>query len=570
MLASPTGSALRIHRCGSGLRICPADPACGSGLRICPADPTENLRRSPLFIFDLLRASARAHPDKPAAIFPDASITFGDLDGQSDKVAAALKARGLGPGDHVAILSDNSLPSLVYFWGILKAGAQSVDMPTLAGAATLASVLAEAGPAGIVIDPKQLGKHGGPDGLSLPEHVFTTQAAQATADEQGRQVITLEALLAEAGAEAGAGAAAPQPAVTPQDVAMIVYTSGTTGRPNGVMLSHENFVTNLQASNELMGLTADDSILVVVPLYYIHGRMQLLMHAMTGGTVVFSAGFTFPAKVHKELCDSGVSGFSGVPYHFKQLLDRSKLAKQPPPKLRYVLITGGALSPSSLERLNEALPNTGIHLAYGQTEAAPRITWIGPEELFVKRGSVGRALGNVTLEILGPNEEPVGPDIVGEVAAGGPNIMKGYVSGDERELGKIDAQGRLRTGDLGRVDADGHLFLVGRSSEMIKSAGERIFPQEIEDVLQQLDGVAEVAVIGLPDETLGERIVAYLIAKPGHTLERPQLKAHCLAAMPFVRVPKEFVVVDQLPQTASGKVSRSKLKKQILAELVGG
>lgn len=517
-----------------------------------------------MFIFDLLRVSARAHPDKPAAVFPEATITFGDLDRHSDQVAAALQARGLGPGDRVAILSDNSLPSLVYFWGILKVGAQTVDMPTLAGAATLASVLAEAQPRGIVVDPKQLSKHGGAEGLPLPEHVFITEAAQATADEQGRSVVTLEALLAED------GGAAPQPAVTPQDVAMIVYTSGTTGRPNGVMLSHENFVTNLQASNELMGLTADDSILVVVPLYYIHGRMQLLMHAMIGGTVVFSAGFTFPAKVHKELVDSGVTGFSGVPYHFKQLLDRSKLAKQPPQKLRYVLITGGALSPSSLERLDQALPDTGIHLAYGQTEAAPRITWIGPEELLVKRGSVGRALGNVTLEILGPNEEPVGPEIVGEVAAGGPNIMKGYVSGDERELGKIDAQGRLRTGDLGRLDEDGHLFLVGRSSEMIKSAGERIFPQEIEDVLQQLPGVAEVAVIGLPDETLGERIVAYLIAKPGHTLERPQLKAHCLAAMPFVRVPKEFVVVDELPQTASGKVSRSKLKKQILAEQAGG
>lgn len=511
-----------------------------------------------MFIFDLLRASARKHPDKPAAIFPDATIGFGALDQQSDTVAAALHARGIGPGDRVAILSDNSLPALVYFWGILKVGAQTVDMPTLAGASTLQSVLDEAKPCGIVVDPAQLAKHGGEGGLGLPEHVFTTAAGQAAADAQGRAVSTLEALLA-------AEAAAPEPAVTPQDVAMIVYTSGSTGRPNGVMLSHENFVSNLQASNELMGLTADDSILVVVPLYYIHGRMQLLMHAMIGGTVVFSAGFTFPAKVHAELCDSGVTGFSGVPYHFKQLLDRSKLAQRPPSKLQYVLITGGALSPSSLERLHEALPEVGIHLAYGQTEAAPRITWIGPDELFVKQGSVGRALGNVMLEILGPDEQPVGPGVIGEVAAGGPNIMKGYVSGDERTLGKIDDQGRLRTGDLGRVDEEGHLYLVGRSSEMIKSAGERIFPQEIEDVLQRLPGVQEVAVIGLPDEMLGERVVAYLIAKEGHTLERSTLKAHCLAAMPFVRVPKDFVVVESLPQTASGKVSRSKLKAQILA-----
>jgi acyl-CoA synthetase (AMP-forming)/AMP-acid ligase II len=273
--------------------------------------------------------------------------------------------------------------------------------------------------------------------------------------------------------------------------------------------------------------------------------------------------------VHAELVQSGVRGFSGVPYHYNQLLERSKLAQQPPPALRYVLVTGGALAPAVLERLRDALPGVGIHLAYGQTEAAPRITWIGPDELFEKVGSVGRALPNVRVEILGADEQPVGPNVVGEVAAGGPNIMKGYVSGDERQLGKIDAQGRLRTGDLGRLDEDGHLFLVGRSSEMIKSAGERIFPQEIEDVLHRFPGVAEVAVIGVPDEMLGERVVAYIIPKQGAELDRGQLKAHCLAAMPFVRVPKEFVLVSELPQTASGKVSRSKLKEEVLAGVRG-
>jgi long-chain acyl-CoA synthetase len=514
-----------------------------------------------LFIFDLLRHSAKAHPAKPAAIFPDAQIAFGELDRRSDRVAAALHARGIGPGDRVAILCDNGLAPVVWFWGILKTGAQTVDMPTLAGRDVLQAVIDEAEPKAIVIDPKQLAKHSGEGGLRLPELVLTMADAEALASARGLRVVTLEAL------EADGSARVPDPAIGKDDVAMIVYTSGTTGRPNGVMLSHENFVSNLQASNELMGLTADDSILMVVPLYYIHGRMQQLMHAMTGGTVVYSAGFTFPAKVHAELVKSGVRGFSGVPYHFNQLLDRSKLATQPPPELRYVLITGGALSPAVLERLRDALPNVGIHLAYGQTEAAPRITWIGPDELFVKVGSVGRALPNVKVEILGPNEEPVGPNVVGEVAAGGPNIMKGYVSGDEKQLGKIDSEGRLRTGDLGRVDEDGHLFLVGRSSEMIKSAGERIFPQEIEDVLHRFEGVQEVAVIGVPDEMLGERVVAYLIPKEGMSLDRGELKTHCLAAMPFVRVPKQFVVVSELPQTASGKVSRSKLKEQVLAEL---
>lgn len=502
-----------------------------------------------MLLHELLRENAARFPDKPAAIFPEGRIGFADLDRRSDRVAAWLAARGIGKGDRVAMLADNALPGLVAFWGILKSGAQNVDVPTLAASATIQAVLDEAACRAIVVDPAQLAKHGADGGLRLPQLRISWDGAEgATSLEEILQI----------------PAEAPQPDISPDDVAMIVYTSGTTGRPNGVMLSHTNFVANLQAANELMGLGPDDSILVVVPLYYIHGRMQLLLHAMLGGTVVFSAGFSFPAKVHAELVTSGVTGFSGVPYHFKQLLDRSKIAVRPPESLRYVLITGGALPQGDLRRLADALPGVGIHLAYGQTEAAPRITWIGPEELFVKEGSVGRALPNVKLEILGPDEQPVGPDTVGEVAAGGPNIMKGYVSGDERELGKIDEEGRLRTGDLGKIDRDGHLFLVGRSSEMIKSAGERIFPQEIEDVLHTHPEVREVAVIGMPDPTLGERVVAYVILAPGASADRAALKAHCLAALPFVRVPKEFHVVDELPQTASGKVSRAKLKQQAL------
>ncbi len=515
-----------------------------------------------MLLYDWLRANAKRLPNKPAALFsavaagePGHSVTFAELDARSDAVAAHLQSVGIGPGDRVALLNENSLPALCWFWGVLKTGASTVDLPGLAGKATLAGALEESKPKAIAINPAQIVKQcKGDSPLPLPDLVFTTDEGREAADEAGLKVTTLESILA-------AGGTPTAQEHDPDAPALIVYTSGTTGRPNGVMLSHRNFIENLQASNELMGLTADDSILVVVPLYYIHGRMQLLLHAMLGGTVVFSGGFQFPAKVHAELVETKVTGFSGVPYHFKQLLQRSKIAQKPPPALRYVLITGGALSQSGLQELSQALPGVGLHLAYGQTEAAPRITWIGPDELFVKEGSVGRALPNVKLEILGPDESPVGADEIGEVAAGGPNIMKGYVSGDERELGKIDDQGRLRTGDLGRVDADGHLFLVGRSSEMIKSAGERIFPQEIEDVLAGHAQVREVAVVGIPDDTLGEKIVAYVVLAPGAEVDRATFRGHCLDRLPFVRVPKEFRQVDELPKTASGKVSRGKLKQ---------
>jgi len=513
----------------------------------------------PVRLFELLRADAERFPDKPAAVFPGRqSISFGALDERSDRIATRLRRLGIGRGDRVAIFHDNSQPGLEWFWGAQKVGAQTVDVPTLAGRPTIQGVLDEARPKAIALDAKQLKQLEGDDGLRLPPVWLSSAEAADAAKAQGAALHVLDEVLATETAERVA------PAGDEHDVALVVYTSGTTGRPNGVMLSHDNFVANLRAANELMHLTADDSILVVVPLYYIHGRMQLLLHTMLGGTLYFSAGFQFPAKVLGELKEYATTGFSGVPYHFKQLLERSKIAEQPPESLRYVLITGGALSQPELRRLAGALPNVGIHLAYGQTEAAPRITWIGPDELFVKEGSLGRALPNVTVEILGSDGQPVGPGQVGEVVASGPNIMKGYVGGDEAELGKIDAQGRLRTGDLGYLDPDGHLFLVGRSSEMIKSAGERIFPQEVEDVVGRHPRVREVAVIGVPDPTLGEKLVAYVALHPGPDIELSEFRAHCLQALPFVRVPKSFEVVDELPKTASGKISRSAIRKAVL------
>lgn len=511
-------------------------------------------------LFELLENDAARFGDKPAAVFPGGeSIGFAALHDAALRVAMRLRRLGIGHGDRVAVFHDNSLPGLVWFWGVLASGAQSVDVPTLAGRPTIQGVLDEARPKAIAVDAKLLPKVlEGTDPLRMPPVWLSTEAAAEHAQRCDAGLHTLGDILAVEKAEPFT------PPGVADDVAMIVYTSGTTGRPNGVMLSHENMLSNLRAANELMQLGADDSILVVVPLYYVHGRMQLLLHALLGGTVYFSAGFQFPAKVHAELEQHGCSGFSGVPYHFKQLLERSKIAERPPQALRYVLCTGGALTPDEIDRLHTALPEVGIHVAYGQTEASPRITWIGPGQLFVKRGSLGRALPGTTLEILGGDGKPVGPGIVGEVVAGGPHIMKGYVSGDERALGKIDDVGRLRTGDLGWLDDEGHLFLAGRSSEMIKSAGERIFPQEIESVIATHPRVREVAVIGLPDPLLGERIVAYVALHPGAPVELAEFRQHCLQALPFVRVPKSFEAMDELPKTDSGKISRSALKKLVM------
>jgi acyl-CoA synthetase (AMP-forming)/AMP-acid ligase II len=211
------------------------------------------------------------------------------------------------------------------------------------------------------------------------------------------------------------------------------------------------------------------------------------------------------------------------------------------------------------------LPGVGIHTAYGQTEASPRITWLGPDDMFgPKKGSAGKPLPGVRVDIVDGEGRALPAGNVGEVAAAGPNIMKGYVSGDHVSSGRIDAEGRLRTGDLGRIDEDGFLWLVGRSSDMIKSAGERVFPGELEEILKKHSGVEDVAVLGLPDPALGERIAALVVPRASLDPERraalgAELRSFALRSVPFVRSPRELHLVDALPKTGSGKLDRKAL-----------
>jgi len=500
---------------------------------------------------DFLAEAARRFPDKDAAVFGNEKIGFGALDRASRQVAARLLRLGIGPRGRVAILYENTLPGLIYFWGVLRAGAEPVDIPGLSGTAAIATMLAECRPAALAVAPRQLAKLGAEALAVAPPILLSTADAGQT---DGRAVIALEEILAS---EAPADGTSD---VRPEDVAMIIYTSGTTGRPKGVMLSHDNLRSNVLAFNSRIGLTSDDSLLVIVPLHFIHGRIQLLTHTLLGATLYFSAGFQFPKTVLGEIVQHQVTGVSGVPFHFVTLLSHTKLASTALPHLKNITITGGAPAPAALRQLQDAVPHARIHLNYGQTESSPRLTYLGPDEIFHRVGSCGRALPGVTLELLGEDDRPVAIGEVGQVVASSPGIMKGYVSGDERTSGRIDEQGRLRTGDLGRFDEDGYLYLAGRSSEMIKSAGERIFPREIEEVIDTFEGVAESAVLGLPDPILGEKLVACIKVKDGETVALGDLRTHCLKSLPFVRTPREMRFVKALPKTASGKIVRAALK----------
>jgi long-chain acyl-CoA synthetase len=504
---------------------------------------------------DLLSESAERFPDKVALAFRDERLTFAALSQKSGKVAARLRHLGVGVGDRVAILHENTPPALVFFWGVLQRGAVSVDVPSLASTNAVASILEECRPRVLAVSARQL-RRVAREGIGdlLPDTLLVDEEPVDLAPRPAAHVHELAEI------ESSEDEDPPSPAVDASEVAMVVYTSGSTGAPKGVQLSHENLISNLRASNERMRLGSDDSVLVVVPLSFIHGRMQILLHAWLGGTVAVSAGFRYPQQVVRELLQHRVTGFSGVPYHFATLIERGGLATTPLPDLRYVLVTGGALTPSMLGHVRAALPGVAVHVAYGLTEASPRVTHLGPDEVDSRPGSSGRPLPGVQVEILDDDGARVPTGDVGEIVVTGPNVMRGYVSGAAPASPRVDEEGRLHTGDLGRLTADGHLYLAGRKSDMIKTAGERVFPREIEDVIATHPRIEECAVAGAPDPMLGERLVALVVPKPGAELEANDVLSHCLRVLPFVRTPREVRMVEALPKTESGKLDRSAAK----------
>jgi long-chain acyl-CoA synthetase len=429
---------------------------CRSGPRLHQRNGAHEELNMPLF--DLLAAAAGRFPEKTALTFSDAGMSFGDLHLHSRQVAARLQKLGIGPGARVAILHENALSAVVFFWGTLGSGAQVVDLPCLAGTETIEGILAECKPAAIVLSAHQLERitRGG---AKLLPGIVLMEAAPATMSDVRSYHFLSEIIDSEFPDMA-------LPHIHDTSVALIIYTSGTKGRPKGVMLSHRNLLTNSAAANSRVGLTSEESMLVLVPLYFIQGRMQLLTHMMIGSKVAFSEAFDSPQRVVHELAKHDVTGFSGTPYQFCTLLDRTDIGSCRLPHLKYVLITGGAMPPDRFQSLARALPGVAIHVAYGQVEASSMITHLGPPEVLSNPESSGRPLPGVLVEIVAEDGSGLPAGTVGEVVVSGSNVMCGYVSGDEIASGKIDAFGRLsRRPQIGSYKVSGRASFPRGSGE---------------------------------------------------------------------------------------------------------
>lgn len=516
-------------------------------------------------LHDSLQASASRYPDRVALVDGVHRITYSVLVGKVEAATSFLVREGVAPGDRVAILLENSVEYVVAYFSVLRAGGIAVPLSDQVAGRGLAKALGDCRPTVVIVHRKLLGVLR-ECLLALPSvkmAIVAWRGALEQRDDDGSYAekgFSLDGTRSFRMSEVVKADSDPAtfPIVGASDLALILYTSGTTGDPKGVMLTHRNLLANADSIIDYLKLGSSDSVLVVLPFHYSYGNSLLTTHVRAGATLVLENAFLYPNVVLDRMVQEGVTGFAGVPSTFAILLHRSNFRRYSFPSLRYLTQAGGAMAPKHALELLRILPGTQIFIMYGQTEASARLTYLEPSELLRKAGSIGKAIPGVHIRLLKEGGTPADVGEMGEIVASGENIMAGYWN-NPGETNRVLRGGGLHTGDLALADEEGFLYIVGRSKEMIKSGAHRISPKEIEEVILEMPSVHEAAVIGIEDEILGEAILAYVVPNHGGgTTEREILK-HCRNNLPPYKIPKQVCLVAELPKTASGKVRKHAL-----------
>jgi long-chain acyl-CoA synthetase len=493
----------------------------------------------------ILENSALVFPDRPAVSENGLEISYSQLNALANRVASGLVKLGIGPGDAVAICAPNSIEWISVYFGAIKTGAVAVTLPGLLLGPELKQLIDEARPRMIYTAPEKLHE------LNLL-----------------RRPGILETIICQGGdisfhqlSETESGEFKPVDRDR-DDTCAILFTGGTTGIPKGAMLSHENIYTAIRnvVFNEKSAET--DRALCFLPLNHVFGQMHIMNATLlSGGCIELMPSFDMD-RILDAMATGRITKLFAVPTVYVRLLALNSL-KEMLGTVRYCF-SAAASMPAEMVRQWRERTGLAIYEAYGMTESASMVTYNHYHRHVI--GSVGTPVGTVEVQIRDVEGNVLAPDQTGEICIRGRNVMKGYLNRPE-ETRAVFWGDWFRSGDMGRIDGNGYLFIVDRLKDMIITGGENVYPREVEELLYTRPEIQECAVIGLPDPEWGERITAFIIPAPGRTVDIAGLKTYLKSNLSSYKVPKEFRMVETLPKSPAGKILKRELRNRFLIQV---
>jgi long-chain acyl-CoA synthetase len=478
--------------------------------------------------------------DRPALSEGDSLTTYGMLNQKANRVATALIGLGIQPGENIGICAPNCGDWVAFYFGVLKAGAVAVTLSSLLGDDELCLLLDHCQPRMIFTSAEKLNCLDGLRGAGGLETVICPGADLDITALLKRGSPTFKALYRDR-----------------QDIAAVLYTGGTTGTPKGVLLSHEN--VNVSIQNVVFNERSchEDRALCFLPFNHVFGQMHIMNATiLSGGCLEMLPSFDMD-KILWLLAAGRVTKLFAVPTIYSRFLSLDRL-KDRLGKVRYCFSAAASMAAETVRQWKEQT-GLAIYEGYGMTEAAPVVTYNHYHRHVV--GSVGTAAPGVEIQVRDQQGHELEPGAEGEICVRGRNIMKGYLNNPEATRAAFWENDWFRSGDIGRFDRDGYLYIVDRLKDMIITGGENVYPKEVEDVLYGRPEIEECAVIGLCDPHWGERVTAFIVGRRGEKIDPVALKAFLKARMAAFKVPKEFRVIKELPKNVAGKIQKRQLKE---------
>lgn len=524
---------------------------------------------------EALFRTADKFPFKTAIIVKGTDYAYSQLKENARNLAGYLIHAGVKKGDRVAIYMDNSWQSIVSIYAATLSGAVFLVINPQTKADKLNYILNDC-EAKILVTAQSL-KNQLSTALTDTPHlknvvISAANKAQRT-ESAGQEIMAFPHLQIDSFDDCILKKEeAVFPNIIPTDLAALIYTSGSTGFPKGVMMTHQSMVFTCWSLIEYLRLSEEDRIMLLLPLAFDYGLYQLLMSVTIGGTLIVEQSFIFTANIYKNIEKYRPTVFPGVPTVYAMMIASAKESDISFDSIKTITNTAATLPADFLPQLKKIFPNALIFKMYGLTECK-RVCYLEPELVDKKPTSVGKAIPGTEVFLLSPQGDPVATGEPGILHIRGPHVMLGYLNKKELTAnmlkdGKLPGEKILCSNDWFKMDEEGFLYFLGRNDDIIKSRGEKVSPVEIENVIYKINGIREAAVLGIPDEIMGEAIVVFATVDEQANLSQKEIQRECMQHLESFMIPQKVIFMQEMPKNSNGKIDRKELKNMISNEIV--